>query len=69
MHPCKRPSPNWWTFLATHAKDLVSLYFFTVGTVRFEILFVRVILAHDHGVCDTSTSRRTRPPSGPSSRW
>jgi hypothetical protein len=26
------------TFLATHAKDLVSVDFFTVATVRFEIL-------------------------------
>jgi putative transposase len=43
----KPPSPSWQTFLATHAKDLVSLDFFTVATVRFEILFVLVILAHD----------------------
>jgi len=43
----KPPSPNWRTFLATHAKDLVSLDFFTVATVRFEILYVLVVLAHD----------------------
>jgi hypothetical protein len=41
------PSPTWRTFLATHAKDLVSVDFFTVATVRFEILFVLIILAHD----------------------
>ena len=41
------PSPTWRTFLATHAKELVSLDFFTVATVRFEILYVLVILAHD----------------------
>jgi transposase InsO family protein len=44
---CKPPSPTWRTFLANHAKDLVSIDFFTVATVRFEILFVLIILAHD----------------------
>jgi putative transposase len=43
----KPPSPTWRTFLATHATDLISIDFFTVATVRFEILFVLVILAHD----------------------
>jgi len=33
--------------LATNAKDLVSVDFFTVSTVRFELLFVLIILAHD----------------------
>jgi putative transposase len=41
------PSPTWRAFLTTHAKDLVSMDFFTVATVRFEILFVLVILTHD----------------------
>jgi transposase InsO family protein len=43
----KPPSPTWRAFLTTHAKDLVSIDFFTVATVRFEILFVLVILSHD----------------------
>jgi transposase InsO family protein len=43
----KPPSPTWRAFLANHATDLVSIDFFTVATVRFEILFVLVILAHD----------------------
>ena len=47
VRPSKPPSPTWRTLLATHAKDLVSVDFFTVATVRFEILFVLVILAHD----------------------
>ena len=47
VRPSKPPSPTWRTFLATHAKDLVSIDFFTVATVRFEILFVLIILAHD----------------------
>jgi putative transposase len=41
------PSPTWRAFLATHVTDLISLDFFTVATVRFEVLFVLVILAHD----------------------
>src|SRR5579862_7671827 len=47
VRPSKPSSPTWRTFLASHAKDLVSVDFFTVATVRFEILFVLVILAHD----------------------
>ncbi len=47
VRPSTPPSPTWRTFLATHAKDLVSIDFFTVATVRFEILFVLIILAHD----------------------
>jgi hypothetical protein len=43
----KPPSPTWRIFLANHSKDLISIDFFTVATVRFEILFVLVILAHD----------------------
>lgn len=45
--PSKPPSPTWRTFLANHAKDLVSGDFFTVATVRFELLFVLIMLAHD----------------------
>ncbi|MFI5398955.1 MAG: integrase core domain-containing protein [Candidatus Binatia bacterium] len=47
VRPPTPPSPTWRTFLATHAKDLVAIDFFTVATVRFEILFVLIILAHD----------------------
>ena len=47
VRPRKPPSPTWRAFLATHAKDLVSIDFFTVAAVRFEILFVLIILAHD----------------------
>lgn len=31
----------------SHATELVAIDFFTVATVRFEILFVLVVLAHD----------------------
>jgi putative transposase len=44
---CKPPSPTWRVFLANHVRDLVSVGFFTVATVRFQILFVLLVLAHD----------------------
>jgi putative transposase len=43
----KPPSQTWRTFLANHAKDLVSSDFFVVPTVFFRMLFVFVILSHD----------------------
>ena len=42
----KPPSPTWKTFLNNHVRDLVSIDFFVVPTVRFKVLFVLVILAH-----------------------
>jgi len=41
------PSPGWKTFLRNHVKDLVSIDFFVVATVRHKVLFVLLILAHD----------------------
>jgi len=43
----KPPSPTWKSFLKNHVKDLVSIDFFVVPTLRFKILFVLVVLAHD----------------------
>ena len=43
----KPPSQTWRTFLTNHVSQLVSVDFFTVHTVWFEILFVFVVLAHD----------------------
>ena len=43
----KPPSPAWRAFLANHVNELVSLDFFSVPTVRFNVLFVLIILAHD----------------------
>ncbi len=40
------PSPTWRAFLRNHAMDLVSIDFLVVPTVRFEVLFVLVVLAH-----------------------
>ncbi len=40
------PSPTWRAFLSNHVKDLVSIDFFVVPAVRFEVLFVLIVLAH-----------------------
>jgi putative transposase len=41
------PSQTWRTFLDSHAKSLVSVAFFTVPTIRFQILYVFLVLAHE----------------------
>ena len=43
----KPPSHRWKTFLENHLKSVVSIDFFTVPTVRFQILYVFLVLAHD----------------------
>ncbi len=43
----KPPSQSWRTFLKNHAKDLVSIDFFVVPTITFQLLFAFVILGHD----------------------
>ncbi len=43
----KPPSQTWKTFLHNHVSQLVSIDFFTVHTIWFEVLFVFVVLAHD----------------------
>jgi transposase InsO family protein len=40
------PSQRWRTFLDNHVKNLVSVDFFTVPTIRFQILYVFLVLAH-----------------------
>jgi transposase InsO family protein len=42
----KPPSATWKVFLDNHVRDLVSIDFFVVPTVKFKVLFVLVILAH-----------------------
>ena len=42
----KPPSPSWKAFLNNHVRDLVSIDFFVVPTVRNKVLFVLVVLAH-----------------------
>jgi len=41
------PSQSWRAFLDNHMKSMVSVDFFTVPTVRFQILYVFLVLAHD----------------------
>ncbi len=41
----KASSPTWKAFLNNHVRDLVTIDFFVVPTVRFKVLFVLVILA------------------------
>ena len=43
----KPPSQNWRTFLENHVKTMVSIDFFTVPTIRFQVLYVFLVLAHE----------------------
>jgi putative transposase len=43
----KPPSQTWRTFLENHVKNTVSVDFLTVPTIRFQVLYVFLVLAHD----------------------
>jgi putative transposase len=43
----KPPSQTWRTFLNNDVKTMVSVDFFTVPTIRFQVLYVFLVLAHD----------------------
>jgi transposase InsO family protein len=43
----KPPSQTWRTFLENHAKQRVSIDFFTVPAIHFQVLYVFLVLAHD----------------------
>ena len=43
----KPSSQTWRTFLDNHVHNLVSVDFFTVPTIRFQVLYVFLVLAHD----------------------
>jgi len=47
VHRRKPPSQSWRTFLEIHVEGLVSIDFFTVPTIRFQVLYVFVVLAHE----------------------
>jgi len=59
------PSQTWRTFLRNHAKDMVSVDFFTVPTATFRVLFVFLVLGNDRrrilhfNVTDSPTSAWT----------
>jgi hypothetical protein len=40
-------SQTWRTFLENHLTQMVSIDFFTVPTIRFQVLYVFLVLAHD----------------------
>lgn len=43
----KPPSQTWRTFLENHVNSMVSVDFFTVPTIRFQILYLILVLAHE----------------------
>jgi putative transposase len=43
----KPPYQTWRMFLENHFTQLVSIDFFTVPTLRFQVLYVFLVLAHD----------------------
>jgi putative transposase len=43
----KPASQTWRTFLENHLTQMVSIDFFTVPTIRFQVLYVFLVLAHD----------------------
>ena len=43
VRPCTTPSQTWRTFLENHVETLVSVDFFTVPTIRFQILYVFLV--------------------------
>jgi transposase InsO family protein len=47
VHHRKPPSQTWRTFLDNHIRQLVSVDFFTVPTIRFQVLYVFLVLAHE----------------------
>ena len=51
FRPRKAPSQTWHTFLDNRLKTLVS---FTVPTIRFQVLYVFLVLAMNDAVWSTS---------------
>jgi hypothetical protein len=60
----KPPSPTWQNFLENHVKSMVSIDFFTVPTIRFRILYVLLVLAHDRTRIVHFNVTAIRPRSG-----
>jgi hypothetical protein len=63
----KPPSQTWRTFLENHVKTMVSVDLFFVPTIRFEILCVFLVLAHERRrivhFAVTTHPTRSGPPS------
>jgi len=58
----KPPSQTWRTFLENHAPQLVSIDFFRVPTIHFQVLYVFLVLAHDRRRITSLPCNR--PPDG-----
>jgi transposase InsO family protein len=43
----KPPSQSWRSFLENHLQSLIGVDFFTVPTIRFQVLYVFLVLAHE----------------------
>jgi transposase InsO family protein len=43
----RKLTQTWMTFLRNHVGQLVSIDFFTVATLRLQVLYVFIVLAHD----------------------
>ena len=60
----KPPSQTWPTFLENHVSQLVSIDFFTVSIIRFQLLYAFLVLAHDRRRIAPSTWLVIRPRNG-----
>jgi putative transposase len=58
------PSQTWRTFLDNHLNSVVSVDFFTVATIRFQVLYVFFVLAHERRALFTSPLPHIRLRSG-----
>jgi putative transposase len=56
----KPPSQTWRTFLENHDKTMAPVDFFTVPTIRFQVLYVLLVLAHDRRRIPHFSARLTR---------
>ena len=66
LHTVKRPpSQTWKTFLKNHIGEIVAVDFFTVPTIRLQVLFVFLVIEHQRrrvlhfGVTENPTSEWT----------
>ena len=59
----KPPSQTWRTFLENHVSQLVSVDFFTVPTIRFQVLYVFLVLANDRRIVHFNVTRH------PTAEW
>jgi len=58
------PSQRWTTFLRNHAKSIAAADLFVVPTIRFQLLYVLVVLRHDR-----RTVAHFNVTEHPTSRW